>query len=268
MFLIITYYSLPCLKSVGTGCMDLPKVSSEYGWNPTLLTPILPGEPDPQFHVIQAPCDEILQWKKYLGLNPKKTLNAQLHVSKRKNSLSILDHLAYYPWEIISYPDCMKGWYKHAVRAGDRFLQSERVDAILSSSFPVTCSTSSKAPSQEASYFLDRRSSRSLDADPYSNHCAPRRLLKDNLKFERWESKRVDYGFQAFSKDWGYTPITVYVIYQILSYIFLTFDRLGKFTILILGTLRWKANPAISSKPYRFIQWIIDPIALRFLSLL
>lgn len=41
--------------------------------------------------------------------------------------------------EIFYYPDKEKGWKSSALATGDKFLESEKVDAIISSSSPVTC---------------------------------------------------------------------------------------------------------------------------------
>ena len=41
--------------------------------------------------------------------------------------------------EIAHYPDSEKGWKPFAVKAGDELLQNEDVDAMISSSSPVTC---------------------------------------------------------------------------------------------------------------------------------
>ncbi len=41
--------------------------------------------------------------------------------------------------EIAHYPDSEKGWKPFAVKAGDELLQNEDIDAMISSSSPVTC---------------------------------------------------------------------------------------------------------------------------------
>jgi hypothetical protein len=41
--------------------------------------------------------------------------------------------------EIFHYPDKGKGWKSSALATGDEFLENEKVDAIISSSSPVTC---------------------------------------------------------------------------------------------------------------------------------
>ncbi len=50
-----------------------------------------------------------------------------------------LKFLYQYYREIAHYPDSEKGWKPFAVKAGDELLQNENIDAIISSSSPVTC---------------------------------------------------------------------------------------------------------------------------------
>jgi glycosyltransferase involved in cell wall biosynthesis len=181
--LIITYYFPPMPDIGGIRLYGLAKYLPEYGWNPILLTPVLPGEPDSRFHIIQTPYDDMVaRWKKQMGLNPKQSLNTQFGIAKVKDKPSILDRLVYLPWEFISYPDTQKGWYKHAVQAGDRLLQSEQIDAILSSSNPVTCHLIAKVLVEKyrVPWIADLRDL--WTQDHYLNHCAPRRFAEKRLE--------------------------------------------------------------------------------------
>ncbi len=90
----------------------------------------------------------------------------------------------YLPLEIITYPDSMRGWYKYAVEAGDKILQSEQIDAILSSSYAVTCHLIAKtlAEKYQIPWIADLRDL--WTQNPYSNHCAPRRFAERNLELQ------------------------------------------------------------------------------------
>jgi len=181
--LIITYYFPPMPEIGGIRLYGLAKYLPECGWNPIILTPVLPGEPDSQSRVVQTPYDDVtMKWKKRFGLNPKETLNNQFGVSRAKDRPSIMDRLAYFPWEIISYPDDKKGWHKHAVQAGGRVLQSEQIDAIISSSSPVTCHLIAKALAEKyrVPWVADLRDLWTQNS--YLNHCAPRRFFEKNLE--------------------------------------------------------------------------------------
>jgi glycosyltransferase involved in cell wall biosynthesis len=118
----------------------LSKYLLSFGWNPIILTPMLPGDPDPKLRIIQTPYNDVVgQWKKRFGMNPKRSLNAQLHITRKKDQPSIVERLTALSNEIISYPDENIGWYDYAVLAGEKILQKEQIDAILSSSRPQTC---------------------------------------------------------------------------------------------------------------------------------
>ena len=169
----------------GIRLRGLAKYLSECGWNPIILTPVLPGEPDSRFRVIQTPYDDVVGlWKKRMGLNTEKSLNAQLGVSRAKDRPSVIDRLVYFPYEIITYPDPMRGWYKHAIQAGDRLLQGEQIDAILSSSYPITCHLIAKTLAEKypIPWVADLRDLWTQNS--YSNHCALRRFAEKRLELQ------------------------------------------------------------------------------------
>jgi glycosyltransferase involved in cell wall biosynthesis len=144
--LIITYYFPPNPAIGGVRLFGLAKYLSLYGWNPIILTPVLPGVPDPKMCIIQTPYYDIVEnWKRRVGLNPKKTLNKQLSIKRKKDQPSFIERLTVLPYEIIIYPDDKIGWYDFAVMAGEKILQTEQIDAILSSSRPETCHLIAKA---------------------------------------------------------------------------------------------------------------------------
>ena len=148
--LIITYNFPPRPAVGGLRIYGLAKYLPQYGWNPIILTAILPGDPDPQFTVIQTPYNDVVaQWKKRLGLNPNQTLTEQFNVSTKSERLSIVERIALISSEIIAYPDSKRGWYDHAVLAGDKILKTQKIDAILSSSSPVTSHLIAKVLSEK-----------------------------------------------------------------------------------------------------------------------
>lgn len=183
--LIVTYFFPPMSEIGGVRLYGLAKYLLECGWNPIILTPVLPGEPDPRFRVIQTPYDDVVGlWKKRMGLNTKESLNAQLGVSRAKDRPSVIDRLVYLPNEVITYPDPIRGWYKHAVQAGERLLQSERIDAILSSSYPITCHLIAKTLAEKypIPWVADLRDLWTQNS--YSNHCALRRFAEKRLELQ------------------------------------------------------------------------------------
>ena len=199
--LIITYFFPPMPEIGGIRLYGLAKHLPEYGWNPIILAPVLPGEPDPQINIIQTECEDVTAlWKKRFGLNPKKTLNEQFGISRPKNQSSIVDRLIHLPNEIISYPDSKRGWYKHAVQAGDKLLQNEKIDAIISSSYPVTCHLIAKALAEKyhMHWIADLRDL--WTQNPYSSIALFGGLPKDGLTSNAWQSKRPYNSFQTLGR--------------------------------------------------------------------
>jgi glycosyltransferase involved in cell wall biosynthesis len=138
--LIITYSFPPSRAIGGVRLFGLAKYLSFFGWNPIILTPVLPGEPDLKMSIIQTPYSDVVEnWKRRVGMNPQKTLNEQLQIKRKKDKPSIIERLTFIPFEIITYPDGQIGWYNYAVMAGEKILQTKQIDAIISSSRPETC---------------------------------------------------------------------------------------------------------------------------------
>jgi glycosyltransferase involved in cell wall biosynthesis len=118
----------------------LAKYLPEFGWQPIVLTPPIGEDPDSRFgppndfkdsnRVIETyGYSSRHTWKKRHRLDSKKLF---------KPAKPLLRFLYKHYLEIINYPDEEKGWKPFAVKAGDEFLRNEGVDAIISSSSPVT----------------------------------------------------------------------------------------------------------------------------------
>lgn len=118
----------------------LAKYLPEFGWQPIILTAPLPEKPNMQFRVIETSYRDALSfWKRLLRLNPDEDIRRQvkkrLGVTSKK---SLMDFILTCIGAIVNYPDSDRGWKPFAVRAGSELLQKEDIDAILSSSSPVT----------------------------------------------------------------------------------------------------------------------------------
>jgi len=115
----------------------LTKYLPEYGWQPVILTTPIGENPDSQFG---PPNDfrnthRVVETLGYTSPYGKKRL-----ASKRYRRIRpFLKFLYRYYREIAQYPDAEKGWKPFAIKAYDELLKNEHLDAILSSSSPVTC---------------------------------------------------------------------------------------------------------------------------------
>jgi len=140
--LIITYYFPPRPGVASLRLKGLAKYLPEFGWEPVILTAVLPGIPDKSFRVIQSsyPGDVSALLKKKLHLQPDKGFQEQVRVplSIRGGRKSFTTNIITFIKEIVSYPDEQKNWYPFAVETGEKIMKEENIKAIISSSGPVT----------------------------------------------------------------------------------------------------------------------------------
>ncbi|OGO44096.1 MAG: hypothetical protein A2Z05_06660, partial [Chloroflexi bacterium RBG_16_60_22] len=125
----------------GTRIPGLIKYLPEFGWQPVLLTtdPITLPLP-PELAVFNTPYrDSLRLWRRLFRLDARHDVRAQIRdrfgVTSKK---SLLDFMMTRCGEIINYPDADKGWRPFGIRLGDELLRRENIDAIISSSSPVS----------------------------------------------------------------------------------------------------------------------------------
>lgn len=124
----------PSLRIVG-----LAKYLPEFGWQPIILTSSLGIKLDPQFRVIETPYRDVLGfWKRLFRLNPDEDIRRQVDARFSMASKNrLMDFILTRVGELVNYPDPYRGWRPFAVKAGSEVMQTEGVDAVLSSSMPV-----------------------------------------------------------------------------------------------------------------------------------
>ncbi len=143
--LIITYHFPPRPVVASLRPRGLTKYLPEFGWQAVILTAALPGRPDPQFEVVETPRRESLPLRlgrRLFGLDSDQTLMMQIAHLKRKlrikSERSPLDMLLAAVGEVTAYPDPEKGWRPYALEAGHDLLCQRNIQAIISTSPPVT----------------------------------------------------------------------------------------------------------------------------------
>jgi len=127
----------------------LAKYLPEFGWQPIILTVPVGEKPDSQVRVIEARTHHynLGFWKKRLfGFKSVQSRREQvakrLGVASKKSFADFL--VAFYArlhtlyGAVFEYPDSERGWKPFAVTAGNELLQNEHIDAVISSSSPVT----------------------------------------------------------------------------------------------------------------------------------
>lgn len=128
----------------------LAKYLPEFGWQPIILTTPIGENPDSRFgppnnikdniRVIETPYHDVLGfWRKLFRFNPDEGITSQvkrrLGVTSKK---SVVDSFLTLYGEVFNYPDADKGWRHFAAKAGSELLRKEDIDAVISSSSPVT----------------------------------------------------------------------------------------------------------------------------------
>jgi len=141
--LIISYYFPPRPGVGGLRPYGLAKYLPHFGWEPIILTAKLPYMDKTGFKIIETeyPGDVTDLLKKKLGLEAEVALREQIKLpnkirGKRNSSFNKIINIIK---TFVCYPDDQKYWLKHAIKAGDYLLRSEKIDAIISTSGPVTC---------------------------------------------------------------------------------------------------------------------------------
>jgi len=126
----------------------LAKYLPEFGWQPIILTTPIGEKSDSRF----GPPDDFRKnnrvietygyhSRKDVELRPKKRLKKYGYIRTLLRNVvpfSVRKFLYRRYSEIVHYPDAEKGWKPFAVKAGDELLQNEDIDAMISSSSPVT----------------------------------------------------------------------------------------------------------------------------------
>lgn len=119
----------------------LAKYLTSNGWEPIILTKRLPGKPPEGIRIIETPYNDVIgTLKSSFGFDRQKGLHEQMHIQESKNST----HSAWQSKiikimrEIIAFPDDFIGWQKFALESACELLNNVRIDAMISTSYPVT----------------------------------------------------------------------------------------------------------------------------------
>jgi len=134
--LMVTYLPFATPRIPG-----LAKYLPEFGWQPLVITPPCPRQPNSGLRVIETGYRDAsafvgrLLGVKTGGEDLRKQVEARLGNSSRHPLLASLLTLG---GAVINYPDSERGWKPFAVAEGGRIIREEDIAIIMSSSAPVT----------------------------------------------------------------------------------------------------------------------------------
>ena len=90
--------------------------------------------------------------------------------------------------EVFAYPDGMKYWHESALKEASKIMNNEEIDAIISSSWPITCHTIAKdlKEKQNIPWIADLRDLWNLN--PYVSHTFIRNYFEKRLELKTFEN--------------------------------------------------------------------------------
>ncbi len=139
--LLIAYYFPPQSDTGAQRPHRIARYLPCFGWDPVVLTTKASASLSGEMRLVLADYRDLLgACKRLFGFDPGRGLREQLSDGSRGTTPDpgaesrLIDTLK----QIIAYPDEQRGWYRGAVRAASEFLGREKVDAIVSTSYPVT----------------------------------------------------------------------------------------------------------------------------------
>lgn len=187
--LLITFYFNQKNEIASKRLRNLAKHLPKYGWMPIVITPHINGI-DSSINKTELPNIEIIETEytdmidKYAGFLKSNNTN-QKDVKHSKTSskpngfMAKLIHIA---GEIFAYPDGMKYWYDPAMEASRKIIENEKIDGIISSSWPITCHQIAKDLHEQYNipWIADLRDL--WNKNPYVNHNFIRKHFEENLE--------------------------------------------------------------------------------------
>jgi glycosyltransferase involved in cell wall biosynthesis len=138
--LLVAFAYPPSTDSGAVRAAGLTKYLPQFGWETVVLTPRLSGGERRQAGVIETDYRDVLSLlKARLGLDPERGLHQQLKLPQsstpgaRPPHTKVIDGFK----SLITYPEA-KGWIPFATRAVLEFVKREPLDAILTTSPPIS----------------------------------------------------------------------------------------------------------------------------------
>jgi len=139
--LFIAYFFPPCPSIGSQRPYKLAKYLSVHGWEPIILTPQAAGKRPEGLKVIETQDRDVLgDLKASFRFDPRKGMHEQLGIEVHKNFdyRTIRSKIIRFFKEVIAFPENEIGWYPFAVDSASEVLKNDHVQAIISTSFPVT----------------------------------------------------------------------------------------------------------------------------------
>jgi glycosyltransferase involved in cell wall biosynthesis len=140
---LLVAYSYPPGPLIGAlRPAGLAKYLPGFGWEVVVVTAKLPGHKRSADGVIETDFqDRLTNWKRKFGLDPSQGLHQQIGLPLATGRKTSLPHtrIIGLAKSILTFPDPTTGWIPFATKAVQEFEGVHEVDAIISTSPPITC---------------------------------------------------------------------------------------------------------------------------------
>ncbi|RBQ23101.1 hypothetical protein ALNOE001_11170 [Candidatus Methanobinarius endosymbioticus] len=187
--LLIAFYFNQTNEIASKRLRGLAKYLSQFGWEPIVVVPKLDNTPSYQysnldFKSIETDYEDMLdKWiNKFKRSSNNKQTNNNSPNNKDPNPL--ISKAASLVGEIFAYPDGMKYWYEPAMELSKEVIEINNIEAIISSSWPVTSHIIAKDLKKEYNlkWIADLRDLWNLN--PYVKHTFIRNHFEKKLEIE------------------------------------------------------------------------------------
>ena len=196
--ILIAFYFNQVNEIASKRLRALAKYLPQFGWEPIVIVPELGAIPKENENldcrIIYTEYEDMFSHFSNKLKNSKDDSNGfnELDDDKLKDSTSFSNPLASkaisMAGEVFAYPDGMKYWHESAFKEASKIIEEEEIDAIISSSWPVTCHTIAKDLKDKYGipWIADLRDLWNLN--PYVSHTFIRTYFEKRLELKTFEN--------------------------------------------------------------------------------
>ena len=206
--ILIAFYFNQVNEIASKRLRALAKYLPQFGWEPIVIVPDLGFIPkennDLNCRIIYTEYEDMFSHfsnkfkkSKSTDSNGSNVFNdskdtIEFNDDKLKDSTSysnpIISKAISMAGEVFAYPDGMKYWYESAFKEASKLIEEEEIDAIISSSWPITCHTIAKDLNEKYNipWIADLRDLWNLN--PYVSHTFIRNYFEKRLELKTFEN--------------------------------------------------------------------------------
>ena len=206
--ILIAFYFNQVNEIASKRLRALAKYLPQFGWEPIVIVPdlgFIPKENDDlNCRIIYTEYEDMFS---HFSNKFKKSKSSDFNDSKESkeskdsiefNDDKLKDSTSYsnpiasraisIAGEVFAYPDGMKYWHESAFKEASKIMDDEKIDAIISSSWPITCHTIAKdlKERQNIPWIADLRDLWNLN--PYVSHTFIRNYFEKRLELKTFEN--------------------------------------------------------------------------------